>query len=370
MTVSGVQDTAGNTIAANTRAQFFQVDGVIQRRVFNVTGGNIAAITNSAKFMNNQPDEVSYPVLFEGSVNFRDNYGTQLRGYLTPPTTGNYVFFIASDDNSSLYLSMDANPANKRLIATESIWSNTRQWGTVASGGNSDLTAKRSDQSQAASTNWPSGNTITLTAGNRYYIEAIHAEGGGGDNIAVLMQLPGDPEPVDGDLPIPGKYLSAFGVTPGPVIVTAQPTNQTATELLPVTFSVTPGGSPPYTIQWLRNGTPIPGAFGQRYTIARTALTDNQAKFSAQIFNLFSTVTSSEATLTVNKDTTPPVLLGAKGNPNLTNVVLTFSESVTFTMAPGRLARTRSSDSSVRVISATPAAGSEDRFRTVREETS
>src|SRR5436309_2410198 len=107
---------------------------------------------------------------------------------------------------------MDVNPAKKKFIATQSVLSKTRKGGNVASGGNSDLTAKRSDQSQAASTNWQSGNTITLTAGNRYYIEAIHAEGGGGDNIAVLMQLPGDPEPVDGDLPIPGKYLSAFGV--------------------------------------------------------------------------------------------------------------------------------------------------------------
>src|SRR5439155_1029187 len=61
LTVNGVQDVAGNTIAANTRAQFYQVGGVIERRVFDVTGGTLAALTNSAKFINNLPDAVTYP---------------------------------------------------------------------------------------------------------------------------------------------------------------------------------------------------------------------------------------------------------------------------------------------------------------------
>ena len=38
-------------------------------------------------------------------------------GYVTPPTTGYYTFWIASDDNSELWLSTDANPANKVRIA-------------------------------------------------------------------------------------------------------------------------------------------------------------------------------------------------------------------------------------------------------------
>src|SRR5262245_28219947 len=74
LTVSGVQDIAGNTIAANTKAQFTQVDGLIERRVFDVTGGNLPAITNSVKFRNNQPDAVTYPSSFEGTVHYGDNY--------------------------------------------------------------------------------------------------------------------------------------------------------------------------------------------------------------------------------------------------------------------------------------------------------
>ena len=246
LTVNGVQDTTGNTIAANTKVQFYQVDGFIERRVFDVAGGTLPAITNSAKFINNLPDAVTYPTLFEGPVDYRDNYGTQFRGYITAPTNGNYVFFVCSDDNSALFLSTDENPANKKLIAIETVWSTTRQW--VSSAGASDLTAKRSDQ--YAGSTWTPPNVITLVGGKRYYIEANHAEGSGGDNIAVTWILPGGSDPVDGDSPIPGKYLSGFGFTPGPVSITTQPANQTATELLPVTFTVTPGGSPPYNFQW------------------------------------------------------------------------------------------------------------------------
>ena len=305
LTVSGVQDTAAvpNTIAANSQIQFFQTDGAIERRVFFVTGGTVPAITNSAKFTNNQPDQVTYPTLFEGPVNFADNYGTQFRGYVTAPSSGNYVLFICSDDSSVLYLSTDENPANKKLIATETSWSNTRQWIDTDPGSTTDITAKRSDQFLGSE--WPTPNLITLTSGNRYYIEAIHAEGGGGDNIAVTWQLPGALEPVDGDSPIPGRYLSALGITPGPVTITTQPNSPPVQEPGSVTFTVGSSGSPPFTYQWFRDGTAIPGATGQSYSIAFVRSSDNLARFKVTVANAFSSAVSSEATLTVIPDRTP-----------------------------------------------------------------
>ncbi len=46
---------------------------------------------------------------------------------------------------------------------------------------------------------------ITLQAGKKYYIEALHKEGGGGDNLAVAWQIPGGAQSV-----IAGQYLSVY----------------------------------------------------------------------------------------------------------------------------------------------------------------
>ena len=82
-----------------------------------------------------------------------------MHGYLIPPQTGNYTFWIASDDGSALFLSTDENPANVRLVASVSGWTSPRQWDREA------------NQRSAA---------INLQAGKPYYISALMKEGGGG----------------------------------------------------------------------------------------------------------------------------------------------------------------------------------------------
>src|ERR1041384_4252154 len=56
-------------------------------------------------------------ILREVYSNIGDNYGQRMRALLIPPATGQYVFWIASDDNSILYLSSDEDPAHKVPIA-------------------------------------------------------------------------------------------------------------------------------------------------------------------------------------------------------------------------------------------------------------
>ena len=118
-----------------------------------------------------------------------------MRGYVHPPTTGDYTFWIASDDNSELWLSTDEDPAHKVLIASVPEWTSSREWTRFAS-------------QQSA--------PITLMAGRKYYIEALAKEGGGGDNLAVRWQLPGGvwENPADPGAPIPGIRLSQWGPPP------------------------------------------------------------------------------------------------------------------------------------------------------------
>ena len=100
---------------------------------------------------------------FDAPQGVDDDYAQRLSGWFVPAVTGDYVFFVSSDDNGELWLSTDENPANKKLIARETAWSNTKQW--TASGGSSDLSSKRSDE--FPETQWPTGNKIKGEDGGR-----------------------------------------------------------------------------------------------------------------------------------------------------------------------------------------------------------
>ena len=120
---------------------------------------------------------------FEAPINWGGYYLTRMRGWLQPPVSGPYTFWIASDNSSELWLSLDANPSNARKIALlpRYGWVEPREWSKFAS--------QRSE-------------SIWLNAGERYYIEALQEETAGGDNLAVAWQGPNIAQSV-----IPGTHL-------------------------------------------------------------------------------------------------------------------------------------------------------------------
>lgn len=125
-----------------------------------------------------------------GETGVGDNYGARIRGYICPPETGNYYFWIASDDRSELWLSRDSNPANKVKIAGVSGYTGSRQW------------TKYSSQRSGL---------IPLTASTRYYVEVLHKESRFADHVAVGWQLPGGKleRPIPGYRLIPYSHASA-----------------------------------------------------------------------------------------------------------------------------------------------------------------
>jgi hypothetical protein len=103
---------------------------------------------------------------------------------LNPITSGSYTFWIASDDSSELWLSTDEDPSHKSRIAYVSGYTSEYQWNKFAS---------------------QQSSSISLVAGRSYYIEALHKEGGGGDNIAVAWQGPSVVRQA-----VTGPYLSPY----------------------------------------------------------------------------------------------------------------------------------------------------------------
>ncbi|MGI9086412.1 MAG: RHS repeat domain-containing protein [Chthoniobacterales bacterium] len=93
--------------------------------------------------------------------------------------------------------------------------------------------------------------------------------------------------------------------TPAPTI-TAQPVAASVTAGQTATFSVGATGAPPLSYQWLKNGSNLGGATGASYTTPATTTYDNGAAFAVVVSNPGGSITSRNATLTVNAAPTPP----------------------------------------------------------------
>jgi len=290
------------------RVTLAQSNGLLREVWYNVPGSTVPSLTNNPAFPASPSADAILTNGFEAPINVSDQYGQRLRALLSPPTSGNYIFYIASDDSSELWLSTDENPANRRLIARVPTWTDSRVWQETRD--NNYLAQK--------STN------IALVAGRSYYIEALMKEEGGGDNLAVTWQRPGDAVPANGSAPIPNQYLRPYGAG-APVIVT-HPISQTVTEGGSVTFSIQLGRNLGATYQWIRNGTNIPGATGPTYSLAPLTLADSNHLFQCRATNPFGSAVSSNALLRVMPDTTRPSLVSIShlGDNHLLTVL--FSE--------------------------------------------
>jgi hypothetical protein len=159
----------------------------------NIGGGtSIQDLRNNTNNLQNGATFSQNLTLFEAPTNILDNYGVRIRGYICPPTTGNYTFWVAGDDNSELWISPNDQPNNLSRVAYHNSWTPSREWNI------------HSTQQSAP---------ILLQAGQRYYVEALMKEGGGGDNLAVGWRLPNSAL----ERPIPGNRLIPFaGGSSGP----------------------------------------------------------------------------------------------------------------------------------------------------------
>jgi hypothetical protein len=88
--------------------------------------------------------------LLEAPTNKADYYASRMMGWLVPPVTGDYVFWIAADDMAELWLSTNDHPANRALLCFVTYHTESRQW-----------TAYPEQESEP----------IPLVAGEAYYFE-------------------------------------------------------------------------------------------------------------------------------------------------------------------------------------------------------
>jgi hypothetical protein len=182
--VSAVNSSGQSPFSVPVAAVSASGEGVILREWWlGIPGNSVLSLTSHPRFPD-QPSGSDLLPRFEAPTNWADEYGTRVRGFLHPPVTGQYTFYIAGDDQCELWLGADASPEDAALIARVPGWTNPREWTRYA------------EQRSAP---------VALEAGRSYYIEALHKEGNGGDNLAVAWQGPGLNLQV-----IEGTYLAAW----------------------------------------------------------------------------------------------------------------------------------------------------------------
>ena len=124
------------------------------------------------------------------SPNTSDNYGGRASGLLVPPVTGEYIFYLSSNNQSQLFLGDSESAKSEKRIAyirenERRVWRRPRH---------------------AAGNQWrPS--PIYLERGKRYSIRALFKGSQGEEHLAVAWQMPGQPPLINGDPPIPGLFL-------------------------------------------------------------------------------------------------------------------------------------------------------------------
>lgn len=109
---------------------------------------------------------------FETSYTEADTSGNLFQGWFTAPETTNYRFYMACDDFCRLNLGDTPNNISPvtRILDITSNQGNRDYWNPT------DNMIRISD--------W-----VALTAGEKYYIEALHIEGSGADHLSVSVEI-------------------------------------------------------------------------------------------------------------------------------------------------------------------------------------
>ncbi|WP_281222680.1 fibronectin type III domain-containing protein [Photobacterium sanguinicancri] len=177
----GALSTTSKVKVVTLAAAQLQQQGVLQQVWTGISGNSINDINTLAPVS-------SQNVLpqFKSIAGMGDNYGQKISGYLRVPETGLYNFWIASDDGSELRISEDLTPEKGVVTARINGYTSIDNWSN-----NNQVT-----------------KNIQLNAGQLYYIEAMHKEGGGGDHLSVAWQGPSiTKQLLKGDYLIPHSSL-------------------------------------------------------------------------------------------------------------------------------------------------------------------
>lgn len=221
-------------------------NGLLREVYPNIPGTSLNDLFNHPDYPQNPGSTQIIKNKFEAPVNVGDNYGQRMHGLLKAPATGNFIFWISSDDSGQLQISSDETPENLQPIAEVNGWTHSREW------------EKYSGQKSGP---------VYLEEGKYYYIMALMKEGYGGDNLAVRWQWPDGTmdEPMSAEYlfwPERGPFHTSFSISAeGEEIILTNSAGERIDEIPPVKINtnISYGRSPDGSENFLFFTQPTPG---------------------------------------------------------------------------------------------------------------
>ncbi|MDX2189392.1 MAG: Ig-like domain-containing protein, partial [Bacteroidota bacterium] len=289
--------TFGDPIVGVGKSCYVKSVSVATGTVTRETWTGISGTAISQIPISTSPNATTSVTSLEIPVNNGDNYGTRIRGYIIPSTSGSYTFYVSGDDDVELWLSTNNATTNTSRIAYINGWTNSREWNKFAS---------------------QTSTPISLTAGQQYYFQVLHKEGGGGDNLAVGWTGPG----ISTISIIGGSNIAPFSGTTTPPTDTqapSVPSGLTASNIAQTSFtlnwsaSTDQGGSGLAGYEVYRGSTLVASPSGTSANI--TGLTAGTSyAMTVKAKDGAGNISASSAVLnvTTSNNTTPP-----SGTPKL-----------------------------------------------------
>jgi hypothetical protein len=117
------------TVGATTTCALVDSCGATLDTWAGIGGDSVNELMYSTNYLTSVPSRSTrLTELLESPRDIDDNYGSRMKGWLKPPVTGDYLFWIASDNEGELWLSIDSSSLNKVRVCYQPAWAEARNW--------------------------------------------------------------------------------------------------------------------------------------------------------------------------------------------------------------------------------------------------
>ncbi|HRI15820.1 MAG TPA: FecR domain-containing protein [Verrucomicrobiota bacterium] len=185
---AAVKVGAGNyaVATANHDLSALPFTGSIRREWWSeVSAGSLNDIRSEPRYPGHPSGVDAAPALELKPIE-TNQFAVRFCGYVHPPVTGDYEFWLAGGTQAVLFMSPSEDPAEKVTIAV-----------------NRDASQSLDQPRFRGGSPW--APPTPLVAGRRYYVEALVFVGHGEGHLSVAWKIPGQERQ-----PLTGEYLSPF----------------------------------------------------------------------------------------------------------------------------------------------------------------